>query len=601
MTVLRDALQTACRNAEPDFLKIGQELRSVKADTDLMTQKIHAAVDFIKDAIEREALQRVRELSKKSMADVKSIRQGAHRNLRHIIEVADSMGAINRLCNGTETITTFLRVISFNMAVKSAHSRNAEETFKGFAEEAKKVADNFSVITGQLGHDAQMVQTAQLAAHEEIMADSDLLEDLAIATDNALENAVNASEQLMSHARNVLQNASMHSQTIAQQISEIVVNIQFHDNMNQRIADICNNLSHIRIHPEDKPNNDKVLRFNQADSYLNNQSSELHLIITELDDIYHKNKQAFEKIESDSELLAQSIDIYNDTCLISDDLALSSTVEVGDDFQTQQTEPHDPFISLQDALESLHDVLCKGQKLTEEIEKSVTYAIEKTLRFAKQARKVHRIGYEAHIMALNAGVKSSKLANQRQTFAVMAHEITSLARQSQAFVADIEKILQSVGTLNMETQKSLSEQAAMDQAGAITMVDDRFKAVSNAFNQFKTISADACQLAGILRQKIGNVKTGLFFLPTLADELTDFKQFVDILSRIAKEWKNKARELTDQEIESLVQECRTEFEQAVDTQPDIRENSDFLAETPVNQSSPAFLAEDDLGDNIELF
>ncbi len=599
---LVDALAAACRNAEPDFLKIGKELRSVKADTDLMTRQIHTAVDYIEDAIEREALQKVRAFAEKSMTDVKNIRQGANRDLKHVQEVGECMGSINRLCSGTETITTFLRVISFNMAVKSAHSHNAEQTFKGFAEEAKEVAANFSAITNQLGNDAQIVQNAQNSTHEEIMADSIMLEDLARATDSALQNAVGASEKLMAHSRNVLTNAGVHTQTIARQVSEIVVNIQFHDSMSQRIADICENLRQIETTPAVETDQNETLPLHGADLFLNHQGEELNLIITELDSIYHKNLQAFEKIESDTELLARSLNIDAGAYSLQESVD-TKTANNARNGAANKTEPDDPFVSLQSALESLYEVLCKGQDLTEQIEKSVVYAVEKTSRFAKQARKVHRIGYEAHIMALNAGVKASKLEHQRQTFAVMAQEITSLARQSQAFVSKIEQILKSVGALNLKTQKDLSEQASLDQAGAITMVKDRIRAVSEAFHQFKSKSADVCQVVETTRQKIGEVKNGLYFLPTLADALTNYKHLIDLFSRIAQVWKSKAREPTAEEIEVLVQECKAMLEQDVVRQSGGQGFTDELSESAdePDSSAPSFADAEEFGDNVELF
>ncbi len=604
LAVLIDALEAACQSAEPDFLKVGEELRSVKADTDLMTQQIHAAVDFIEDAIERDALRSVRTLAGKSMAEIKRIRDKAEQDLKHMLEVAQRMGAINRLCAGTETITTFLRVISFNMAVKSAHSRIAQETFKGFAEEAKKVASSFSTLTGQLGADSQTVQTAQLSAHTEISADSVMLQGLAHAADSTLQSAVGASEQLMAHSRNVLENAGIRSQTIAQQVSEIVVSVQYHDSMSQRIAHICENLRKIVTVRNDETQNGKTHQFNRADSLLNRQSAELHLIITELDCIYHKNIQAFEKIDSEAERLAQSLDIYDNPDSLSGAQDLNPLAYIPDapPVKTVPDDPDvDPFGALKTALKSLYELLCKGQELTEQIEKSVAYADTKTSRFAIQARKVHRIGYEAHIMALNAGVKASKLGNQRQTFAVMAQEITSLARQSQAFVTDIETILKSVGALNLKAQTNLPEQIEPGQSGAITMLDDHIQAVSDAFHQFKIKSSEAYQLVGILRKKIVRVKTGLSFLPALADELITCKHLTELLGRIAEAWKRKERELTSDEIETIVQQYKVQPNQDVLRQPGRQKDHTVSPGIPDHPPSSTFSTDDNLGDNIDLF
>ncbi|MDM8556868.1 hypothetical protein QUF75_19245 [Desulfococcaceae bacterium HSG7] len=596
---LIDALEAACRNAEPDFLQLGDELRAVNADTTSMTQQIYTAVDLIEDAIERKAMQRVGELAKKSLAEVQIIQDEADRNLKRMPEVAENMGAINRLCAGTERITAFLRVIGFNMAVKSAHNRNAQEMFQGFAEEAKKVAASISAITGLLGDDSQTVQAAQISAHAEITADSVRLQDLARAADSALQNAVDATDQLITHSRNVLQNAAVHSRAIAQQVSEIVVSVQFHDSMSQEIAHISENLREIMIRCNDESENGKVDRLNRADSFLGSQAARLQLVITESSELYHKNIQAFEKIDTEAERLVQSFDVYDNSY---------SKASIHDyDDSPDRTAPNDPFNALQTALQSLHQVLLKGQKLTERIERSVVYAATQTTRFAKQARKVRRISHETHIMALNAGVKASKLGKQRQTFTVMAQEITSIARQSQEFVADIEAVLKSVATLNpaQATKMTMAdsilkkrermpenspELAAPDQTGAITILDNHIQAVSDAFHQLKKKSSEAYKIVGILRQKVTHVKTNLFFLSALADELMTYKLQTELFSQIVTAWTDKGNELTSVEIETITRQCQTQPKQNYISQP-----------VPSSEVEIRNVDEDDWGDNIELF
>jgi len=602
---LINALEAVCQNAEPDFLNLGEELRAVNADTTFMTQQIYTAVDLIEDVIERNALRRVGELAGKSMAEVKGIQDEVERDLKRMPEVAQRMGAIKRLCAGTEKITTFLRLISFNMAVKSAYSHNAQKLFQGFAEEAQKVAASISEITGRLGDDAQTVQAAHISAHTEIAADFERLQDLANATDSALQSAVDASEQLMTHSRTVLQNAAVHSQIIAQQVSEIVVGVQFHDSMSQRILHIGEELREIVADLNNEPENGKADRFNHNDSFLDSQSEQLQLIIAESDNLYHNNIQAFEKIESEAERLAQSLDVYDNSYSLERVHGLRPPVHdsEGSHVKTQD----DPFGALKTALQSLHQILRKGQELAERLKKNVVYAAAQTALFAKQTRKVDRIGYDTHIMALNAGVKASKLSNQRQTFTVMAHEITSLARQSQAFVIEIEAILKSVTALNpgliskKRSPGNLPEMNAPDQAGAITMLDDRIQAVSDAFHQFKTKSSEAYKIVGILREKVSHVKTGLSFLPELANELTSYKHLTELFSQIVKDRTHKGRELTSTEMEKLVRECQMRSKQNSYRQPDKQKDPAISSETAGPPPAPILSTEDDWGDNIELF
>ncbi len=589
---LINALEAVCQNAEPDFLKMGEELRSVNADTTSMTQQIYTAVYLIEDAIERNALRLAGELAGKSLAEVQGIQDEAERDLKRMPEVARRMGAINRLCAGTETITAFLRVISFNMAVKSARTRNVQEMFRGFAEEAKKVAASIASITRQLGDDAQTVQAVQISAHTEITADFDRLQNLAGTTESALQNAVDASELLMAHSRNILQNASAHSQTIAQQVSEIVVGVQFHDSMSQRLMLISYNLHEIMMQCNDEYENGIVDQLNRDDSFLDRQSAQLQLIITESGDLYHKNIQAFEKIDSEAELLAQSLDVYDNSFSAESAHGLKSPVHNSDGSHVK-TAPDDPFAALKTALQSLHQVLRKGQELAARLKKNVVYAAAQTDLFAKQARKVRRIGYDTHIMALNAGIKASKLSSQRQTFAVMAQEITRLAKKSQAFVTDIEAILKSIVALNPnsgQAQKHSPELTDPNQADAITTLEDRIQAVSDAFHQFKIKSSEAYNIVGPLREKIARVKTVLSFLPALADELMTYKYLIEIFSQVVKTRTRKGCELTSSEIETIVQECQTRPKQDFTSQP-----------VPNSELRIANSDEDDLGVNVELF
>ncbi len=214
-------------------------------------------------------------------------------------------------------------------------------------------------------------------------------------------------------------------------------------------------------------------------------------------------------------------------------------------------------------------------------------------------------------MALNAGVKSSKLGKQRKTFAVMAQEITSLARQSQAFVTDIEAILESVATLNSSSilmaqsykkgQGNYAEQTAPEQAGAIKMLNDRIQTVSDSFDQFKIKSSEAHKLVGILREKIARVKTGLSFLPALANELMSCKHLTELISQIVKDWTRQGRELTSAEIETIVRQCKTQSKQNFHRLPDRHKDHVILPETDALPPTPNFSTEDDLGNNVELF
>ena len=586
---LIDALEAACQNAEPDFLKLGEDLKAVNADTTFMAQQIYTAVDLIEDAMKRNALRRVGEISIKSLDEVQAIQDKAERDLKRMPEVARRMGAIHRLCAGTETITAFLQVIGFNMAIKSTHSSNAHEMFQGFAEEAKKVAASISAITGVLGDDAQTVQAAQISTHAEITADFDKLQELARTANSALQNAVDASKLLITHSRNVLQNAAVHSRIIAQQVSEIVVGVQFHDSMSQQIAHISENLREIMMNCNDEYEDGKADRLNRADSFLDSQVARLQLIITESEDIYHKNIQAFEQIDTEAERLVQSLDVYDNS------YSLKSANDY--DISPVKTTADDPFITLQTALQSLQQVLLKGQKLTARIERAVVYAAAQTTSFAKQARKVRRISHETHIMALNAGVKALRLGNQRQTFTVMAQEITSIARQSQEFVTEIEAILKSVAALNPknlnpenQARESSSEPAAY--TGAITMLDNHIQDVSDAFHQFKTKSSEAYKIVGILRQKVVHVKTDLSFLPALADQLTAYKNQTELYSQIIKACTCKGNELTSAEIETITRQCQTQPKQNYLSQ------SVHSSEFGIPNSDEG---EDDWGDNVELF
>ncbi|MCP4693033.1 MAG: methyl-accepting chemotaxis protein, partial [Desulfobacterales bacterium] len=479
------ALETVCREAEPRFVDLGERLQMIYSDASALSQQTLQAAGLMAGDSEEGVLAKVEGFAKASLAELKSCQSGVADNLQCVDAVVDHLGSLHGMTDVIEKIALYLRIVGLNIGVECSRSAESQEMFAVVALDTKTLSEKIIEIVTAIRDNAKSARASQISAHAEISGGANHLSGLTRGAEENVARAVKDIERLMSLSLQAFQKASGHSRKISDQVGEIVVGIQFHDNMSQRIDHIGSSLQYVdKLHHDhaSAQKDDRSKTLASAHSVVTLQAAQLGRVIDELGAVYQKNMGAFEEIINEVEKLANSLSVFG-----SDQEAASS----------RETPGEDPFTALESALGSLHELLARGRELFDRMRESAGHASETTARLSASAEQVRGISMETHIMALNAIVKAAHLGERGLALEVLAQEVKKLSNQSNAFTVDVNELLASItgSSLQLKERSFTATDDGSAKKGAGASLDEGVGEITRAYTKFKEDSSEVSQRA----------------------------------------------------------------------------------------------------------
>ena len=624
-------LQEACKNAEPDFFRIGQELQSLYSGAVELTQQTIKAIRLIGEERSENVLSRVGNLVRESLFELESCQRDVSDNMERIGSIIDNLGDLHQTCTGVERIALFLRVVGLSIGIESSRSVSSKEMFALLGQEIKQLSDKVERIIRIIRDDSQSAQGYQSSAHSGISEGLRQLGELSYHAEKTMQGAVREIEHLMSLSYEALMQAWTHSREISKQVGEVVVGIQLHDSMSQRIehifralhdaADLCAE-GDSKTGVSDK----RSERLKAAHSILLLQAAQLKQIISEILRVYETSKQSFEEIRSEVNELAHRLV----------ELSLketSETTEAGEriraphgDRESQDEaeekvstvnlpELKDPFTVLRGAIEHLGGLLDQGYHLFERTQGMAAQAFETALRLSGNVKHVRQINFETHLKALNAIVKAAHLGAEGRTLEVLAQEMKRVADQSNVFAAGVEEIIDSVMVSAHALKSRIREEAKERERVSL---DAGLEEITRAYAQFREDASEVFHRTTSLKNSVTRTIADLHFLPELVEELgshvRQLEETADMLKPWADEENGDPAAGPDKLIERYtMQRERDIHERLLDPleEPKERDKEERMKEKEEEPGSESASVEttagakdkdeDDLGDNVELF
>lgn len=600
-------LETVSRDAEPQFINLGEKLQAVFFDASGISEQISQKVELFGKGSDQSLLVKVRQNVEKSLAELRNFRVKVIGEINHINNIIDNLGQLHRKCDAFEQTTMFIRVVGLNIGIESTRSAESSEMFSVVSGEIKKVSEKITGITKAILDDAKAEQTRQASTSAEISEGMVYLGGLAEDGEQAVRQAVAYIEQIMNISLRTLSDAATHAQEISRQVGEVVQAIQFHDNMSQRIEHIKSAFADVidlclQGAKEVGAHDENAQELGKAFTIMDIQQAQLERVISEVELVHHKSREAFEKIKGRVEDLAQTLPCFGSTA--------------GKD---KNTSVADPISALKSALGQLQNIQKEGRQLVERIKATTSRASEKAVTLSNHTRLVRRISLETHLMALNAVVKAAHLGDNGRTHEVLAQEMRNLSKRSEMFVENVEVIITQINDTarNLtDDWEGIEENNSDHCAGgkpAMGVVE-----VASAYESFVEGSAVILQSAEALKEAISRTSKELEFLPALSEELGGHLKAVNETCQILSPWASAYQEATRDKTTTLADRYTMAEERVVhdltlgmedeaielfaeDRQghdpEEARENSCNLFDS----SPSANPGEDDLGDNVELF
>ncbi len=607
ISAIAGSLCTLSKKSEQGFIKIGMALQSTYADASNLSRQTLETVGIIGGESDEGLLAQVGVLVRVSLEKVKSCQDVAAQNYdaaeAHMNIVAEHLNNSFNLCTDLKDSSKYLRSVGLQMRIECSRTTQSMEMFSVVAQEIGGVAARFKDTAEKIREDSKAVLENQGLAQTRASESLHRLFGLADNIEQTVQLSMQEIEQIMHLSLETLAQAGARSRRISEHVGKIVMSIQFHDNMRQRIEHIsealldAENLCSKHASSQDHITPSK--ESSTAYAILELQKAQLQHIISEINAVHERANQAFQKIAEEIGNLAQGLS------------ALQSEHADGD----PGIETQDPFESLKSGLNHLHQLMDQGFSLVDDMNKTAAQSSTAVTGLSSHTETIRELSFETHLTAINAIIKAKQLGKEGLTLDKLVQEARIISERSNLFAANIEKtqdsIAASVSELQSQTQENISgEEAQM-------FLDEGLADITIRSAQFKEKSQEAFTLSEGLKLAIIDISTDLDFLAVLANELTDFHQQLEDISQAFYLSTGKTP-LTHEEMEGIretytMQEERSIHEQFMDrtTASRYSDGEDLESDTDSGDmagviASLALSPENgnegnDFGENIELF
>ncbi|BBO68964.1 chemotaxis protein [Desulfosarcina alkanivorans] len=606
LSTLAEALTATSSNVGPDFVDIGRQLQSIYSAADTLAQQTLSAVQRIAGNTDDGVLSKVDKLARQSLAELKNCQTYVAGDLDQISAVADHLHAADGICDMGVKIGKFFRILALNIGVESSRSHESRETFGVVAREIRVLSGRVVDLTRSIFEDVQAAKSGQFSAGGRIAHGLEQLDGLADAAGRSLQTAVANIQTLTADTLGALEAAGIHSREISRQVGEIVMGIQLHDSMHQRIAHIAEGLGDVAGLIVEKPaDGDSVCceteRFGVAHAIVALQTQQLKHLIAEVDEVHQNSRGAFEEMGAEVGRLA--------SCLAG----VSSRDEAAG--QVFEATAEDPIGTLNTALADLAQVMVRADSLLGQMQSAATQATQIAAGLSSFTSDVLAISLEIDIKAINAILAANRLGSKGRTLHSLSQEMCSLSDQSREFVDQVQQILESItgATRKMHTRQSPEASAVPAGDNAQIKMTVGIEEIDAAYRQFGAASAQIFQDAEALQSAILRTSGNLTFFPELITSLTAHLNRLEEARQILIPWALPSDGTSPVAAGKLVarytmQQERDIHAQMIDggpapghtTEPDSDNQEDDEGNCELFSDEPPCQA-DNLGDNVELF
>gem|GEM_PF-6304970 len=526
---IAQALPELCQEAEPEFLAIGQTLQSIFTDIMKLTAQIQSAAGLISSSDGDGVLQQLQRLAQDAVGYLTNEKDRVTKICRLFESILSQLQRLLGFCRQFEKLALNLQMLSMNIHIESQRSTKAADMFGVVADETRRISGRIRALSDRNHGIVIAVSKSLGAASQTVMDGAKNLEDLSDQAETAFKHAFDDIKMMVDAMLTAADKAAEQSQKISDQVGELVMNIQFHDNMSQRVAHVVEILTDIISLLDSKDTIEKQYQ-NESKMILAIQGAQLSSIIEEISQIHSTSRQAFTNLHTNIGSLANGLD------------DIAQQTENRERVSTQR----DLFGSLDSSIQQLEEIVEFAQQLLTPIKKTVDQTGRSIQDISECLQEVHEIGMQTHRMALNAIVKTNRLGTEGQALEVLAMEVqrnaTEMARGVEGFSGAIESILTATGQLDQKAFGAEIDNTAL----ADTMAD-----AHRNYNQFNETAAHSQTQTEQIAETVAAACDDLIFLPNLAENLKVYASQLDQLGAQKESTEDIAAQLSQDQIDQL--------------------------------------------------
>jgi|GEM_PF-3403642 hypothetical protein len=604
-----EGLRYCCKRVEPDFLKLGEALQSIYDDASGLTQKTRNAVNGADGQSHEAILHKILSASTSSVKKLQVDRLQMTDNLQAFEGIIKNLNDLAGMSAVLKRIAKMLTIIGMNINIESSRMDDKTDISAEFGSEIKGVAETVRGLFKAMRGRAEETRSALSVFRNDMLDSLEQLEHLSLKAEKSVDSVAPEVEKIIRLSMNIFEGTGKQAEKISREVGKIVVGIQIHDNVSQRIEHIFKSLNESRTlcaDGSDGKNRDLLHKhYSAACSSLKVQAAQLLNLITEVDKIFRVSSEAFDKLNSTVEEVSSNLSV-----LCSDNMKIGNV-----SVQKQET----PMDSLNITLEKVQTLLEQGEERLCRIHSAGNQSKQSANRLSEYLNQIRDINFDIHLKALNATASAMRLGSEGKAFFVIVNELKEAAGQSNILASEVEETLANIHKTAQVIRTGAAEESDKPTKEARGRPFDIFmKEFSGVCQAVEENSGVIFEASRALNLKIITVKDGLEFLKSFSQGLSQqHRKLTEILEMLSP-WDNGRSNGRGSNVDKIYSRYTMQQERRIhetvlgngnDDALDDAEASDGnhqgmfegFPESETVRSDNTHEEQDLLGDNVELF
>lgn len=493
---MAEKIVSKSRESEKDFSKLGNGLFGMHDEISGLLSLINETAESISSGDNKGLLADAEKVASKAISDIGKYKDLATESSGIIRAVSLNLETLFKICSSFEKVAFFFSSIGINIRIESRRTNSANEMFGFLSEEIKPISDKILRILNRIQSDIESVQKVQKDASEKISKGLEEYDRLAGNATTAVKDAIRDMDRIMGHSKKILDQAGDNSRKISAGTAEVVMQIQFHDSMRQRIEHMAYALNDAEkkmreglAEPFNSGPGDEKLH--SAYIIMKLQHAQLKAMSQEIEGIFLKTENAFSEIQGNIANLSESLSLMG------------------------KDDSEDSFTRLKDSFSDLRLIADKTESMAVNIRDATMNASSAAARLNEYMKEVERINSEIHLIALNAIIKAAHLGSEGMALEELAQTLVRLSKETGQIVSSVNQII--VETSKLIDKSGVTENKIRKET-SVVFFEKTSDMISKAYDSFRQNASLTGSKAEKLRTTISFIIKDLEFMQNLAKD-----------------------------------------------------------------------------------
>ena len=564
---------------EPEFLQLSEDLRELHENAGAMSRTIREQVSAVRDVLGGNRLAGAGGLAEQALEELHSGLDEGGGLARALQKSREAMGRLRGCGRQMRRVASLLEVSGYGFAVESARSADSLRAFDSFVTELRNLAARVGVLGDTIAQQAELARAESERLETVMRADLAGLIDLTAAAELAVRQTSQRAQSALDASWTALQEAQRHTTRIASFTEDAVYHLQFGDIARQKLEHIEATL--LETGPE--------IRYH----VLSLQAGQLDLVSEEISSSHRQLEQAFAGLAGETRQLA---------------LIAQRFVDSGN-----PAHQGDPIQELRSALLQIEQLRIEGRRICQDAADTAARARETAGHLSRYVAEVEDINLRIHLQALNAIVKTALLGDAGRTLEILSMHVQRVFEESSELVAGTVEL---IGAIAADAATGAAAGSGEDTRAALADGVDQLASIRDQFH--RAMDSSAVQAA----EQESRLERARLSLAFLDETEKDVSALAAEIAEVQRELASLPGAVTDPaDAEALHSRYTVASEREVHRRVTGSAGPALPSASPAMEAETAsaaqddnialFLdrpappstqvAEDDLGDNVELF